>query len=41
VKTGKFRPADLEARSMSSVTPDILLASVAALPAWLAAFPGQ
>jgi phospholysine phosphohistidine inorganic pyrophosphate phosphatase len=35
VKTGKFRPPDLEARSMGSVTPDVVLDSVAALPAWL------
>jgi ribonucleotide monophosphatase NagD (HAD superfamily) len=31
VRTGKFRPADLE----GSIRPDAVLGSVAELPAWL------
>lgn len=34
VKTGKFRPSDLE----GGMTPDVVLDSVASLPAWLATF---
>ena len=34
VETGKFRPADLE----RAVKPDVVLDSIAALPAWLATF---
>jgi phospholysine phosphohistidine inorganic pyrophosphate phosphatase len=34
VKTGKFRPADLE----HAVKPDVVLESIAELPGWLAAF---
>lgn len=37
VKTGKFRPSDLE----RGIIPDVVLESVALLPAWLAAFRGQ
>jgi HAD superfamily hydrolase (TIGR01458 family) len=37
VKTGKFRPSDLE----RGVTPDLVLDSIASLPAWLSGFPSQ
>jgi phospholysine phosphohistidine inorganic pyrophosphate phosphatase len=41
VKTGKFRPSDLERPAISNVEPDLVLESVALLPAWLAAFQAQ
>jgi phospholysine phosphohistidine inorganic pyrophosphate phosphatase len=41
VKTGKFRPSDLERGVTTNVLPDILLDSVASLPAWLAGFQAQ
>ncbi len=37
VKTGKFRPSDLE----RGVTPDVVFDSIASLPAWLSSFQAQ
>jgi phospholysine phosphohistidine inorganic pyrophosphate phosphatase len=37
VKTGKFRPADLQ----GTVMPDVVLDSVASLPAWFSALPSR
>lgn len=37
VKTGKFRPSDLE----RGVAPDVVLDSIASLPAWLSGFHAQ